>query len=223
MMIPLTSSVVKSIQKSKCVMQVKVLRNLSKWTHDLQQQIGVVGTANNETNLKSITRYPDKYVTSSQGENETSRNVDIYGKYKALRIWEESIPHFVKLLSTVEDDHLILELLATFNRLTMHDLPSKSWHTSISHASLLRFIQRALTDEKQNMDIILEIIILCTELCNDHTCLEVMLEANIISQLLAVWDDCGDDEEIQLHLLTMCERVLFDEEGMSILLLSTGR
>lgn len=223
MMIPLTSYIMKSIQKSKCVMQVKMLRNLSKWTHGLQEQIGIIGMAHDHATLESMTRYPDKYLPHGQGENETNQTSDVYEKYKSLRIWEESIPHFVALLSSVEDEHLILELLATFNRLTIYDLPSSSWHTIITDASLLRFIHGALIDENVSIDLVLEIIILCTEISTDDACLKLLLDTHIISKLMMVWDDCGDDEEIHLHLLTLCERILFYEESRSNLLLCTGR
>jgi hypothetical protein len=127
-------------------------------------------------------------------------------------------------MTTVNDDFLVLELWATFNRLTTHDHSSfmSQHHSLVSEMALLHFIQDMITAEMKNIDIILEIIILCAELCKDSACANIMFEKHIITNLLNFWEDCGDDEEIQLHLLILCEKLLCFDETKSALLLSTG-
>lgn len=201
-----------------------MLRNLSKWTHDLQHQIGLASMAKDEKLLSSISRHPQKYYSLKEDKDEIDWTSDMYAMYKTHKFWEESVQQIFTLLPTLEDEALILELLATLNRLTCHDLPAfTSWNRLIYDQSVFHFFQKTVMSEMKKIDIILEIIILCTEVSKNVECAHKLFDTNLISHILSIWEECGDDEEIHLQTLALCEQMLRFEEIKSALLFGTGK
>jgi len=200
----------------------KVLRNISKWTRDLQQCIGLALKVHDEGLLNNTTRYPKQYFCYVH-DHEIDWAADPYVKYKTLHNWRDAIPLLVSSLSTTDNTDLLVEIIGTLNHFTVNDLPtSTSWEDLITDYSLVEFMRNTIATGDLSVDVYLEVIIFCSVLCESRTSASLLVGSTLINELLVVWEEVGGDAEIHLQILNLCEKLLSFEETRSTFLLGTG-
>lgn len=206
---------------SNSILAGKVLRNISKWTRDLQQCIGLALKVSDEGLLNSTTRDPKQYFCFVHG-HEIDWAADPYVKYKTLHKWKDAIPLLVSSLTTTNTD-LLVEIIGTLNHLTLNDLPtSTSWKNLIIDYSLIEFMRNTIAKGELSVDVFLEVIIFCSIVCESRSSASLLVGSTLINEILVVWEEVGGDAEIHLQILNLCEQLLSFEETRSTFLLGTG-
>ena len=207
---------------SNSMLAAKVLRNISKWTRDLQQCIGLALKVRDEGMLNTITREPMQYFCFLNG-HEVDWATDPYVKYKTLSKWKNAIPLLMSSLSTTDNTDLLVEVIGTLNHLTCYDLPtSTSWEDIITDYSLVELMRNTIATGELSVDVYLEVIIFCSVLCESRSSANLLVGSTLINELLVVWEEVGGDAEIHLQILNLCEKLLSFEETRSTFLLGTG-
>jgi len=203
-------------------MASKVLRNISKWTYDLQQSIGLAFKVSNEGQLSAVTKEPQKYLCFTD-DRKVDWAAEPYTKYRSFHHWKDTIPCLMSSLSISDDVDMLVEITGTLIHLTANDLPSlTSWEDLINEYSLIDLMRNLIATGAESMDIYLEVILLCSTLCECRISANIVAESTLIHELLVIWEEVGGDAEIHLQILNLCEKLLSFEETRSTLLLGTG-
>ena len=212
-----------AINSSNRMLATKLLRNMSKWTYDLQRCIGLAFKVSDDGPLTAMTNEPQKYLGFINGCTEGDRGGDPYAKYRSLHHWKDAVPSLMSSFSTEDDNDLLVEIIGTLVHLTANDLPSlTSWDDLITDYSLIDLMRNLITTRADSTDICLEVILLCSTLCESRLSANLLAESTLIHELLFVWEEVGGDFEIHLQILNLCEKLLYFEETRSTLLLGTG-
>ena len=211
------------VDVSNDIILAKVVRNLAKWTHDVQQCIGMAFASGDSCLLSSMTSNPAKYLqyTKDQCIDTTAAP---YAMYRELNYWSDTIPKIIQLCSASETGSVSLEMMGTLNHLTRLDLPiSETWEAIIVQYSLISLLRKITIPGMNDADLKLEAIILCNQMCQCSASANLIAESNVLNDLLKDWEERDEDMEVHLHILTLCEKLLGFEGSRSTILLGTGK
>ncbi len=210
------------LDRAKCgdILIAKVVRNLAKWTHDLQYHIGLAHNFKGYHQLLLMTRAPDKFM-----KVDGTPAADPYKGYMEQNYWTTRI--LKKIFSAIhlhlktDAGSLVLEMMGTLSQLTYFDLLSSN-ELDITTDSI-SLIRKVLMLGNDDIDIKLEAIIFCSKLCIQEEIACRIAKSKIIYDLIYMWETCQSDEEVQLHILNLCGQLLKFEGARSSILMGTGK
>ena len=203
----------------------KVVRNVAQWTYDLQRCINAISLSKDQSRVRLMTHEPDQYVLS-HGNKEHGTTSDAFTLYQDKKFWSsrDRIPSNVRSCTTGDVDSLLLEKLGTLNHLTCFDmLSADKWDNLMSKYPLTALMRKVCHCDLSSIDIKLEAIILCTQICRYETCAKVMVESQVIINLIKIWEDCNGDAEVHLHILRIIEALLRFEGVRNSVMMGTGK
>jgi len=210
--------------KNKDILLLKTIRNLSIWTHCLQ--IGIEDAVESEDydSLLELTKSPSRFFSHlPQGDEESTGDTpQPLSNYSACRFWNDHVENIAIACFNQEDDNVVLELIGTLNHMTSDDMAaSKNWASFMTEMNILEFISRILKQEEREIDMVLEVIILCSQMCDSVESAELLRDSNTIKEILEIRTICEQDPEILLQLLDACHKLLSFEETRHNLLMKT--
>ncbi len=221
-MMPFIGKLMESVQKNNDIFVAKVLRNLSVWTRRLQIGIEKALEVGDQNCISSLTEDPSKFVKHVKDQCP-EEHPTYFNNYRSFKFWEPHIEQIACLCSTTENENLLLELIRILNYFTVNDMaPYLSW-TSISQKySLLAIIRRCTIPAMNQIDLSIEAVILCNQICSHVEGSSLMTKAGLIRPILQLFDDCDEDTEFMLQVLCLCETLLPFDDARRELLLETG-
>lgn len=210
--------------KNKDILLLKTIRNLSIWTHCLQ--IGIEDAIESEDfdSLLELTKNPSRFFSHlPQSDQESTGDMPRpISNYSACKFWNDHIESIAIACFNQENDDVVLELIGTLNHMTSDDMAaSKNWASFMTEMNILDFILRILKQEQREIDMVLEVIILCSQMCDSVESAALLNDSTTIREILEIRTICEQDSEILLQLLDACHKLLSFEETRHNLLMKT--
>lgn len=212
------------LEQSNDRFAAKLLRHLVVWTRKLQISIETALETGNCDLISTLTQEPSKYVKpvklDGAGESPT-----YFNNYRSYKFWEGHIERIVSMCTNVDDNEdLLLELIGILNHLTINDMvPSLSWSTICEKYSLLTLLKQCLVPRMNKVDVMVEAVILCNQICAHKDGALLFIQSRMVSSIVHILDDCDDDTELLLQTILLCETVLPFDDARKDLLYATGK
>lgn len=117
-------------------------------------------------------------------------------------LWSPHIKIILKLASENESHDILLEALGCLANLTFNDMPSNlSWSKILIDYHFLSLISKLLIPSMIQNDILLEIIMLLSNISSEIQVANILASSNIITLLYETWKEKSEDPEIKLQLI----------------------
>lgn len=220
-MMPFVGRLIGTVQKNHDTLVTKVLRNLSVWTRKLQIGIEKALEMGDQDFISPLTEDPSKFVKHIKDQCPKERPT-YFNNYRSFKFWDPHIERIACMCSTIENEDLLLELMRILHNLTVNDMaPSLSW-TSISQKySILTIIKRCTVPAMNQIDLSMEAVILCNQICSHVEGSSLIAKPGVIRPIIQLLDDCDEDTEFMLQVLCLCETLLPFDDARKELLLET--
>lgn len=213
--------IIQKCQQSRVndVIQVllKALRNLSRWSKDLQCRLQLALDIRNTTPLKGVSRDPAQYFSTAMqggGANGTAYQTSLYWE---KHFWETHVDFIVKHSLGCENEDLLVEWIGILSNLTADDLPGGvQWHDILegNQSPMLQCFENLLVCR---YDLKLELIIWLGELSSQsRECSCWIATNNLVDVLHNAFGQCsteiGQHTEMRLQIIQTYIRFLPYEE-----------
>lgn len=175
---------------------LKVARNLSRWTRDLQCKLSKALEMQDGKPLIGTVKDPEAYIR---------------GIYWEHHFWDAHLHSTIEDTLACDKDDLLVEWLGILSNFTRDDLPAGiQWHDQLDDkkdqvVGFLNKLQGSYLD-----DIKLELIIWIGELCHSKECCIWLASTGVLDIIHSVFVD-KQDSEMRLQILLIYERCLLFE------------
>ena len=222
-MMPLIGNLIYCVRESNDILLARLLRNLSVWTRRLQISIETALEAEDNSSISLLTKEPSKFVKHIT--HECPNECPIYfNNYRSFKFWDQQIELIASMCSTTEDDDLLLELIGILNHLTINDMaPSLSWCSISKKYSLSTLVRRCIIPGMNYIDMSIEAVILCKQICSHAEGASLILQTDVIRSIIQLCNDYRSDTEFRLQTLHLCETLLSFDDTSQELLTETGK
>ncbi|KAL3796270.1 hypothetical protein HJC23_008590 [Cyclotella cryptica] len=214
---------------SHCDIQVllKVIRNLSQWTTELQYRLHKALILGDSRPLEGWVKRAETYWSSTESNQESSdsdksnfiQNSIIYWEH---HFWDAHIEFLLQSALHCENDDLLVEWIRILTNITKDDLPAGlQWHDLLfdNNCKIVRLCRRILdSDKTENLrdDLKLEVTIWLGELCASKECSHWIASSNLIDAMHDKLIQCAalvdGSEEMLLQLLLSYKQFMMYEE-----------
>jgi hypothetical protein len=198
------------------VFLLKILRNIALYTFERQRE--------REREL----------IKKQQLRDDKNEEKDGATRDKDRGLWSPHVKTLIELvMSSYDDQDVLLELLGILGCLTVRDLPStNSWARLLRDQGLLQFISRLLVPGATQPDVLLEAILVLSASIAEPLACEVIASSSAVGLLYQLFKDKvktkgpaetgkGTDAELPLQMLYLFYRLLMNESSREELMYST--
>jgi hypothetical protein len=205
-----------SIKKSSDILTnqvlLKVLRNLSDWSRELQHKLYQVAATGDVSALEGFVKLSTSYISPTQSD------IVVYWDH---HFWNTHVESMMESVLNCKNDNLLVEWIAILANMTKDDMPAGlQWHDLLDDNTnkILRLCNRILdADEshKQSDDLKLEVVIWLGELCISNDCSNWIASSNLIVAMHDEFIQCASNlngsEEMMLQILLSYRQFLMFE------------
>lgn len=170
---------------------MKVVRNISLWTFQLQEEMRVVAPS-----------------SSPAGEEEEEES-DAFFDYPQRGLWARHVPQLLQIATTNTSHDMLVEALGTLANLTKDDLMrGATWAKYVEEMNLTGFLSKLLVPGMAQHDIVLETVMFIGVVATNKEAASMIVNSSLRRSLEEVWRIGSDDAEIVLQLLFTYKRLL---------------
>jgi hypothetical protein len=192
---------------------LKVLRNLTEWSKELQLKIHHALLLNDSSALEGHVKHIRQYFPKAKPYYDDHPIKTAI--YRELNFWHNHINSILQSTIACENDELLIEWIGILSNTTNNDVSSEiQWHDLIHNNSYeIRRLCHRILDSSQD-DVKMELIIWLGELCVSQECSIWIARCNLVEVLreelqssLSNWH-----EEMMLQILLTYHQFLIYEE-----------
>ena len=203
---------------------LKVLRNLSRWTKQLQLRLSEALQTQQMDCLIGVTTDPTTCVQTAK-EDETydnERHVSYTSLYWEKHIWDTHVVAILQGALCCENEDLLVEWVGILSNLTSDDLPA-GYHLcdllDEHHSGIVDLFNKILSCSG---DLKIELIIWIGELCNSKECSFWMASNSIVDVVQKSFAEEQKDNESRLQILLTLEKLLMYEDTRYQIIIDDG-
>ncbi|KAJ1451613.1 kinesin-associated protein-domain-containing protein [Pelagophyceae sp. CCMP2097] len=172
-------ALVQRVERTRDALLMKVVRNVSLWTHDEHDMLAFDGP-----------RGPLDEEQMHQAH------------YAQRGLWARPVGQILAMAVETDSHDLLVETLGTLGNLSKDDLlHGATWGKYMEEFNLAGFLSKLLVPGMAQHDVVLEAIIFTGVLAQDKEAALTISASSLARSLEEVWRDKSDDAEIILQLL----------------------
>lgn len=197
---------------------LKVLRNLSQWSRDLQiklQKAFSGGTSQLVGHVKNIESYFDS--VRSKRESNAAQNI----MYWEHRFWDPHVESILECALSCSSDDLLVEWFGILSNITKDDLSAGlTWNDIIidNSSKILRLCHNAL--DSSRCDLKIRVIVWLGDLCTSQEGSAWIAGSNLVEAIHEAWQNTAhgvSDEEIKLQILLSYQQfIMYDDTRFQV-------
>lgn len=192
---------------------VKVLRNLSQWSRDLQNKLQQAATLGDGSPLDGHVKRVECYFITTKSENDFNSP---HGRimYWEHRFWDAHVEHTLENALGCDDHTLLVEWIGILSNITKDDMPpGLTWHDLIidNSSKILQLCHNTL--DSPHTDLKTGVIIWLGELCSSQESSSWIANSNIIEAMHEELQNTSYvSEELKLQILWSYQQFMMYEE-----------
>lgn len=205
----------------KDVLLLKIIRNVSLWTFNQQQEAESPELTYRYRGLWSPHIKILLEILLEENNAAQDKESGPSSRDRMLQLQAQQ-PQ-----SSCQD--VIIEIIGTLANMTVYDLPATSnWSRLLKDYQLINFFMKFLVtstnvasaSSSQN-DLILEIIMLITSVATDQQACSILAQGNLIPTLYQLIKEKAEDVEIVLQLLNCFDKLLYTQATREVVMYNT--
>ena len=221
-MMPLVDKLIHHVLQNNDILSAKILRNLSVWTRRLQISIEIALENGDNKPISLLCKDHSRFVKHIERECPDECPM-FFNNYRSFKFWDRHIEKIALKCSIAEDDDLLLELIGIINHFTINDMPpSLSWSSISQKYSLIALLRRCTVPGISHIDIHMEAVILCNQICSHAEGASLFGKSKLITFMIQLIYDSEGGIDFILQILCLCETLMPYDEQRNELLLETG-
>lgn len=213
----------RSIQKSKVrgtkQVLLKVLRNLSRWTKQLQCRLMEALQTLQMDTLIRVAKDPTMYIQMAKEDetNDNEQNASYTSLYWEQHIWDAHVEAILQCALCCEKEDLLVEWVGIMSNFTRDDLPA-GYHVQHlldeHHSGIVDLFHKTLSCSG---DLKMELIIWLGELCCSKECSFWIASNNLVDIVQRIFVEEQQDDELRLQILFTFEQFLMYDTKYQII------
>ena len=194
---------------------LKILRNISQWSHNLQCNINAAVISGDIRSLDRSVKQVECYFFMDSPKSPEGQK-KLHAKYWEHHFWDTHIETILQSALVSKDDDLLVEWIGILSNLTKDDMPAGlQWHDLIydNSSSILRLCHNIL--DSSNECLKTEVIAWLGELCTNQECSAWIASSNLVEAIheeLQYSSHDATSEEKKLQILLSYQQFMMYEE-----------
>ena len=190
---------------------LKILRNLSRWSHNLQCNIDTAVVLGNVCSLDGSVKQVKNYFFV-----DSSKQKMLQPKYWEHHFWDTHVEEILHSALVYKNDDQLVEWIRILSNLTKDDMPAGlQWHDLIydNSSRILRLCHNILDSSDECLKI--EVITWLGELCTNHECSAWIASSNLVEAIheeLRCSSHEPEGKKKMLQILLTYQRFMMYEE-----------
>lgn len=186
-------------------MIVKMMKNLSRWSRNLQVKLHLALTSGETSHLCGLTRCAETYFVTNESE------VSIL--YWEQHFWDQHVELILERTINCNDNDLLFEWIGILSNITRDDLPAGIvWHDLLydNSSKILTLCHDAL--DSSHVDLKVEVVIWLGELCSSQESSAWIASSNLLEAMNEELQSHAGSEELKIQILLSYQQFMMYEE-----------
>jgi hypothetical protein len=191
---------------------LKVLRNISVWSRELQSRLHIALVDHDNSHLDGFVKRVDSYLSTEEMNAPKQTHVT----YWEHHIWDSNIELILQSALECESDELLVEWIGILSNMTNDDMPAGlHWHDLIlQNSSKILHLCHRILDSSHN-DLKTEVIIWLGMLCTSQKGSAWIASSNLIEAMHEAHERGSDEMKLEI-LQSYKQFMIFDETRFQV-------